>query len=138
MFIKKILARCYALYLKQRWHMTSVGSMLLAQVFFFDYINNPAKALTVFNVHRKGFSLIDWKVMRLTKKNFSRYLKTASYYAAHPLNGQYSAWIDDKLTLKFLCAGTCVDKYMPEYYFQIDDDGRVLRLSNETGGGCEH
>lgn len=65
-------------------------------------------------------------------------MKTAQYYAMHPLNGQYSHWIDDKLTLKYLCAGTRLDCYMPKYYFQIDAYGKLLYLSDAPETGRNH
>lgn len=46
----------------------------------------------------------------------------------HPLNGRFTVWIDDKLTLKYLFAGSELDCYMPRYYFHIDSLGRVLCL----------
>ena len=134
MLIKKIIFRLYALYLMRRWHMKSAGSMALAGVFIDDYRKHGGQWLTVFKVHRHGFALIDWMVNNLTSENCNKYLKTVSYYAMHPLNERYSQWIDDKLTLKYLCAGKPVDKYMPEYYFHIDAVGRVLRLSDQAGG----
>lgn len=50
----------------------------------------------------------------------------------HPLNGSYSHWIDDKLTLKYLCAGTDLDKYMPKYYYQINEKGNVFALTDSS------
>lgn len=135
MFIKKTIIRLYALYLMRRWHMKNLGSMALAGVFIDDYRKHKGQWLTVFKVHRHGFALIDWMVNNLTSDNCIRYLKTVSYYGMHPLNERYSQWIDDKLTLKYLCAGKVVDKYMPEYYFHIDAEGRVLRLPDQAGGG---
>jgi hypothetical protein len=67
-------------------------------------------------------------MLELTSQNYKEYLSQTQYYAMHPLNGRFSAWIDDKLTLKYLCAGTALDAYMPEYYFQIDEKGNALPL----------
>ena len=86
--------------------------------------------MKVYSIHRQGFSWDDWHVNNLTKENCSKYLQTSQYYAMHPLNGNYSHWIDDKLTLKYLCTGTQLDQYMPRYYFQIDAEGKVLALSD--------
>lgn len=99
-----------------------------------DYKTHKKQFLKVYFIHRQGFSWDDWHVHNLTKRNCSEYLKTVQYYAMHPLNGQYSHWIDDKLTLKYLCAGTVLDKYMPKYYYQIDDSGNVLGLSDAPDG----
>ena len=43
----------------------------------------------------------------------------------HPLNGGYSQWIDDKLTMRYVFSAYA--EYMPKYYFQISD-GRVSKL----------
>lgn len=37
------------------------------------------------------------------------------YWKMHPINGSFSHWIDDKLTLKYLL--TKHDQYLPRYYF---------------------
>ena len=95
-----------------------------------DYKKHKRKILKVWSIHHQGFSWDDWHVNALNKQNCAEYLKTTQYYAMHPLNEQYSHWIDDKLTLKYLCAGTQLDKYMPKYYYQIDNDGNVLALSD--------
>ena len=46
----------------------------------------------------------------------------------HPLNGNYSSWIDDKLTLKFILYGTEAGRYMPDYYYELMADGRIVGL----------
>lgn len=69
-----------------------------------------------------------WKLFGLTRETCKGYLSDAQYCGMHPLNGRFSAWIDDKLTLKYLCTGTMLDPYMPQYYFQIDESGRILPL----------
>lgn len=130
MVLKKIIAKTYAYYLMKHWRMKRQGAGLLASIFLRDYKNHLGSAFSVMNIHRKGFSWEDWKVNDLDNKNYNEYLTTTAYYALHPLNGQYSHWIDDKLTLKYLCAGTELDKYMPKYYFQIDEFGKVLGLSD--------
>lgn len=86
---------------------------------------SPIKA---FNIHRHGFTVSDWNFLDLNKDKCKEYLSNTEYYAMHPINGRFSAWIDDKLTLKYLCSGTELDGYMPEYYFQIDSEGRILPL----------
>lgn len=50
------------------------------------------------------------------------------------MNGSFSHWIDDKLTLKYLCVGTVLDQYMPKYYFQVTEEGKVLPLSDAPRG----
>ena len=118
----------YTHYLKIRWKMKRDGARLLSEEFLQDYKNHIWSFFSVMKIHNKGFSWEDWQVNGLSNKKYDNYLKTTEYYAMHPLNAQYSHWIDDKLTLKYLCAGTLLDKYMPKYYFQIDSFGNVLGL----------
>lgn len=111
------------------------GASLLGGVFVQDYRKHKNHLFEVHSIHHKGFTWDDWHVDGLTKENCAGYLKSAEYYAMHPLNGDYSHWIDDKLTLKYLCAGTELDRYMPKYYYQIDENGNVLTLSDAPNPG---
>lgn len=126
--IKTIAARVQTLILRKKWNMNSAGASLLGGVYRQDYKKHKGHILKVYSIHRRGYSWDDWHVNELTKENCSTYLRTAQYYAMHPLNGRFSHWIDDKLTLKYLCAGTPLDKYMPKYYYQIDSNGQTLAL----------
>ena len=134
MMIKKVAARVHALILQKKWNMNPAGAILLGGGYRQDYIQHKSQFLKVYSIHCQGFSWDDWYVNNLTKENCSEYLRTAQYYAMHPLNGPYSHWIDDKLTLKYLCAGTKLDKYLPKYYYQIDSKGNVLALPDEPNG----
>ena len=127
MNIKSIIYHVYTRYLLKKWHMKWGGASILASSFIRDY-RESSNFFEVFSAHRKGFSASDWKIMGLNKENCGAYISNAQYYAKHPFNGQYSKWIDDKLTLKYLCAGTSVDKYLPAYYFMLNDKGQVLQL----------
>ena len=40
------------------------------------------------------------------------------YYQLHPINGQYSKWIDNKITLRYILAP--FKEYLPKYYFQLE------------------
>lgn len=67
------------------------------------YKKHKGRILKVYSIHQRGYSWDDWHVNELTKESCFEYLSTAQYFAMHPLNGQYSHLIDDKLTLKYLC-----------------------------------
>ena len=139
MMLKRVAAKIHSLILQRKWNMSPQGASLLGGDYRQDYKKHGKEFMKVYSIHREGFSWDDWHVNELTKENCSEYLRTAQYYAMHPLNGQYSHWIDDKLTLKYLCAGTALDKYMPKYYYQINDCGNILALSdapNEQKGQC--
>ena len=79
-------------------------------------------------IHSKGFTVTDWYAMNLDNNDYSQYISSAQYYGMHPINGMYSKWIDDKLTLKYLCRNSSQNIYLPEYYFMIDGDGRIIVL----------
>lgn len=59
--------------------------------------------------------------------NYRSYLSNKQYYSLHPINGQYSFWIDDKLTMKYVFSK--YNEFLPNYYFQINDNG-MMRLSD--------
>ena len=139
MMLKKAVAKIHDLILQKKWNMSAGGANFLGGDYRQDYKQHGKEFRKVYLIHREGFSWDDWHVNELTKENCSEYLRTAQYYAMHPLNGQYSHWVDDKLTLKYLCAGTVLDKYMPKYYYPVNDSGNVLALSdapNEQKGQC--
>lgn len=141
MLLKKVVRKAYQMMLAKKWNMGIGGASLLTDVFYHDYRKHMSHAPEVYSIHRKGFSWDDWYVNDLDKNDYTEYLKTAQYYAMHPLNGNFSHWIDDKLTLKYLCAGTVLDKYMPEYYYQIDKNGNIQKLPDGpdfcSGGGSQ-
>ncbi len=76
-----------------------------------------------------GFSPNFLKVIgeKELKSNYKNYLSNKEYYKLHPFNDQYSFWIDDKLTTKYVFSKH--NEYLPKYYFQTDDKD-VLRLSD--------
>ena len=93
-----------------------------------DYRQRRLSFGETFKIHKKGFTVSDYSFLGLSEKNYRDYLSNIEYIKMHPINGEYSKWIDDKLTLKYILSGTDLDEYMPEYYFQIDTFGNVLRL----------
>ena len=127
--IKAIVRKIWELHLSHKFNMNG-GSAMLVSNYYNDYKNHEAGLLATMRIHSRGFNVSDWKCMSLTKDNYKSYLTTAQYYSMHPINGSFSKWIDDKLTLKYLLAGTHLDKYMPEYYMQIDEEGKLLPLPN--------
>jgi hypothetical protein len=80
------------------------------------------------SIHRRGFVVSDWDILKLTKSNCSNYLTTKQYNSIHPINGYYSKIIDDKMVIKYVFSGTSLGKYMPDYYAMIDENGNVVPL----------
>lgn len=80
-------------------------------------------------IHKKGFLVENWKVSKINETNYKEYLSDIDYWKMHPINGRYSHWIDDKLTLKYMLAGNSkLRRVMPDYYWHIDDEGNLFPL----------
>ncbi len=74
---------------------------------------------------KRGFLSDKIAFYGLTEENFKDYLSDFDYYKLHPINGPYSHWIDDKLTMKLILHP--FSEYLPEYYYQISN-GQILKL----------
>lgn len=59
------------------------------------------------------------------RAHYKEYLSSRDYYRLHPINGMFSLWIDDKLTVKHVFSK--FGENLPKYYFDIED-GRALKL----------
>ena len=72
------------------------GSMLS------DYKKRPGgtNIFEIIAIHRKGFQVADWKILRLNKNNYKDFLSSKQYSNYHPINGYYTKLIDDKITIK--------------------------------------
>lgn len=92
-----------------------------------DYSQSGVDPIAAWKIHRRGFTVNDWQLLGLGEDNYKRYLTSKQYSFLHPMNGTYSSWIDDKLTLKYLCAGTPAGEYFPDYYFLLEGE-KPLRL----------
>ena len=124
--IKTILVKIYAKIISAKFRISP--SRMLTNSFLRDYKKRELKLSKIHHAHKLGYSVNDYRILGINDENYGKYLSTVQYLSMHPLNGSYSKWIDDKLTLKYLCAGTELDKYMPEYYYQIDETGRIYQL----------
>lgn len=78
---------------------------------------------------RNGFDLSDLNLFGAEnlKANKKDYLSARDYLKLHPINGEYSFWIDDKLTMKNVFSR--YEEYLPAYYFQLEKN-RIMRLVN--------
>lgn len=106
------------------------GGWILTHFFYTDYKERKSSFWKIACIHLKGWSYSDWCIMGLTDEKRNDYLSTRDYCSLHPLNGSYSTWIDDKLTLKYILSGTEAGKYMPDYYYELMEDGRIVGLMN--------
>lgn len=78
---------------------------------------------------RHGFRPSDMNVYgrEELRAHYKDYLSARDYYRLHPINGEYSFWIDDKLTMKYVFSR--YDEYLPAYYYQLEKN-RLMRLTN--------
>ena len=104
------------------------GGWMLTHLYIQDYKQGKVPVWKIIKAHFRGWSYSDWAILGLTDANFMDYLSTRDYCSLHPLNGEYSYWIDDKLTLKYILYGTAAGKYMPDYYFLLEKNGNVVPL----------
>lgn len=123
--IPKILC---AHYLCKHWEMELGLAYELAEAFLEDYKEKKLPVREIHQAHKEGFRVESWVLYELDAVKCKRYLSDARYYSLHPVNGEYTAWLDDKLTLKYLCHGTPLGRYMPDYYYQLDENGNILCL----------
>ena len=124
----KLWTNMYRSFLRKRWNISPVGARVLSNFFWSDYEQKIMPYHKIWNIHSKGFTVTDWCFLGLNDSNYKEYMTNVEYCKMHRINGWVSIWIDDKLTLKYICAGTELDKYLPEYYYQIDGEGNVLCL----------
>lgn len=104
------------------------GGWMLTHDFYNDYIAHKGNYWQILKCHVKGWSYNDWCILGINNENRKKYLSTYEYCKLHPLNKEYSSWIDDKLVLKYILHGTDAGRYMPEYYFQIGNNGNIISL----------
>ena len=80
---------------------------------------------------KRGFLSDAVSFYSLTDSNYTEYLSDFNYYLLHPINGAYSKWIDDKLTIKYILQP--FSEYLPDYYYHIYDK-EILRLMDCPDG----
>lgn len=74
---------------------------------------------------KRGFLSNKISFYGLDNKNYKKYLSDFDYFRMHPINGSYSKWIDDKLTMKYILYP--FSEYLPGYYYHIYN-GEILGL----------
>ena len=123
----KVIKKLYFYKYKIKYN---INYQFLTDSFFKEYKNckSVKEFFRIHKVHKKGFKLSDWNLLELNENNYKDYISTAKYYSLHKLDDEFSSWIDDKLTLKYICSGTKLDKYMPKYFAQIDENGIIHKL----------
>ena len=80
-----------------------------------------------FWAYKRGFFSGRIPYFGLTEDNYRDYLSDFDFYRLHPINGPYSKWIDDKLTIRYILHP--YSNYLPEYYFHLYHH-EILRLAD--------
>lgn len=79
--------------------------------------------------HEHGFYGESAIAYGLNEQNIDNYLSDYDYCRVWPLNDWQRIWINDKLTFKYMFAGTKFDRYLPEcYYYRAQN--RLVPLLN--------
>lgn len=87
--------------------------------------------------YKRGF--FPWRIAQygLTDENWTQIISDRDYFYLHPINNQYSRWIDDKLTMKYVLAP--FDSFLPKYYYHLLKDRDVMRLMDcPSEFGCDY
>jgi len=115
-----------------RWLKSKGFSDYSAEVLFNavwnDFFKEKLTTLSQkFWAYRRGFYSRRIPYFGLTDSNYRDYLSDFDYFHLHPINGPYSKWIDDKLTIKYILHPFA--NYLPGYYFHIYNH-EILRLED--------
>lgn len=124
--IKSAVKLIYSNYLRRKWNMSSQGASMLVSSFINDYRRQPFFLSK--KAHKHGYCVNDFLFVKSLGNDISPYINNAEYYGLHPINQEFSHWIDDKLTLAFLLRGTEMESYLPEYYYHITSTGEFLKI----------
>ena len=71
----------------------------------------------------------------LDDNNVNDYLSDYNYYKIWPLNGWTRIWVNDKLTLKMMLAGSEFGDIMPKYYYYSTPSSLKALVDNPYQGG---
>ncbi len=125
--IKKTVRKLLAKILQSRGYSPYFAD-LAVKLRYDDLIKNKNTTLKQkIWAHKRGFLSNKVVMYGLTDENYRDYLPDFDYYRLHPINGAFSKWIDDKLTMKYILQP--YSEYLPEYYFQIKGN-EILRLTD--------
>ena len=122
--MKKFLARLVYLFMRPlgfKGHSASLAFKSMKK----DFLNRNVPITKKLWAWRRGFTGTRVHTYGIDEFNYKNHIPDFDYYKLHPINGKYSRWIDDKLTMKYILSP--FNDYLPKYYFQIDD-GEILKL----------
>lgn len=82
--------------------------------------------------YRRGFTSSKIIEYGINETNYRDYLSEVTYYRLFPLNENYSFWIDDKVTVKYVLSK--FSEHLPEYYFHLRNGNVYPAMDWEAEG----
>lgn len=80
--------------------------------------------------HSRGFLAEHASAYGLNESNYQQYLSDYDFYKSWPLNSWARIWVNDKLTLKHMLAGTEFEYLLPRYFYYSMPNGLRPSLDN--------
>jgi len=129
--IKKIANRFFTRMMIKKGYSSYFASKL-PKMIIDDFVQSKSVSLKMkIWAYRRGFLSSKANIYEINETNFRDHLPDFEYYKLHPLNGRYSKWIDDKLSMKYVLSP--FSDYLPKYYFQLEEN-EILRLMDCPDG----
>lgn len=128
--MKKVLIKLKYLFMRLFGFKGGSASLML-NALKRDIANKDVPLPTKIWAWRKGFMGSRVYTYGINEQNYKNHMPDFDYFKLHPINGRYSSWIDDKLTMKYLLAP--FNNFLPKYYFQIKDNA-ILKLMDCPDG----
>jgi hypothetical protein len=112
------------------WGFYGHSASLILEALKKDILNKSIPVSVKLWAWRRGFTGSRVYTYGINESNYRNHMPDFDYYKLHPINGSYSKWIDDKLTMKYIL--TPFNEFLPRYYFQVE--GReIFRLMDCPG-----
>lgn len=128
--IKKVLYKLLIIIMRKKGYSKYFSGKVVKETFT-DFKDSKNVNLTQkIRIYKKGFLVSNFTRYGLTENNYMDYLPDFDYYNLHPINGIFSKWIDDKMTMKYILHP--YNSFLPMYYFELYR-GKTIKLMD-----CPH
>ena len=124
-FLKHIINKLMTKYMQSKGYSPYFAPIVFKKRFNDLFRNKETSWKQKIWAQKRGFLSGRIAYFGLTEENFRDYLPDFDYYRLFPINGRFSHWIDDKLTMKLILHP--FSQYLPEYYYHITE-GEILCL----------
>ena len=124
--IKKLFYRILIYFVKSRGYSNPYQTHEVISFLKKDFMYRKIIGYcSMYEAYSNGFTGLFYYKLKNAEIPIEHCLPDLYYLKFHPINGKFSHWIDDKLTLKYLLAR--YDAYLPEYYSFLQK-GSFIRL----------